>query len=69
VLDDANDPRARSPAVLATLGFYVYGVGDGIWLRIASPSVAADEEDVRALGGAVGIVSLAGRFDDSPTLG
>lgn len=46
-LDDPADPKVRSPRVLALAGLYVYGEGaDGSWLRIATPGVAADADDL-----------------------
>lgn len=46
-LDDPGDPKVRSPQVLALAGLYVYGEGtDGSWLRIATPGLPADIDDL-----------------------
>lgn len=69
VLDPADDPRPRSPEMLATLGFFVYGYAGGMWLRIVIPSMAADLHDLERLGASrTGRIAFDGRFDDSPWL-
>jgi hypothetical protein len=51
VLDDPIDPRPRAPEALAKAGLYVYGfakiAGKGEWLRIVSPSVPVDREELQ----------------------
>lgn len=68
VLDLPGDPPLRSPAMLASLGFYVYVHADGTWLRVASPSVPADASDLEAIG-CIGVrcISLQSRFDETPS--
>lgn len=50
VLDDPNDPRPRSAEALASSGLYVYAVTKRGWLRVASPTVAADRDDLHDVG-------------------
>ncbi len=69
VLGLADDPHPRAPEMLATLGFHVYRFAGGGWIRIASPTVAADASDLLPIGGeSVARVTFDGRFDDAPTI-
>ncbi|MBX3189595.1 MAG: hypothetical protein KF819_21395 [Labilithrix sp.] len=69
VLDDPRDPRARSPELLASVGLYVYGWSGWAWIRITSPGVPADRDDLEAVGGAgVSPVTVEFRHDDTAWL-
>lgn len=64
VLDDPNDPRPRSAEALASSGLYVYTVTKGGWIRVASPTVAADRDDLQGVG-LRAVVEIAEPFESS----
>lgn len=77
VLDDPRDPRPRSPEAIASAGLYVFGypqpdeaIGGrwraGAWIRIASPSVPADRDDLQDMAHlATSFHQLDIRFEDT----